>query len=29
MGSLQSGKHFQRQVLLGALLLFALIIGRY
>ena len=28
-GKLQSGKHFQRQVLLGALLLFALILGRY
>lgn len=28
-GSLQSGKHFQRQVLLGALMLFALILGRY
>lgn len=28
-GKLQSGKHFQRQVLLGSLLLFALILGRY
>jgi 4-hydroxybenzoate polyprenyltransferase len=28
-GSLQSGIHFQRQVLLGALMLFALILGRY